>query len=127
MESKDMNVTEYERILKWFMDNKDTSERIHKSGKNKLDKWWFVIKRGNESYEAFRKKLKKYFEVGFQIPDYDKDKDLQLISEPIDFKKHSGDILTCKNCGNTIDLSNDLEKARAVKQFHNIKFARESA
>lgn len=127
MESNEMNVTEYERILNWFMANKDTSERIHKSGKNKLGKWWFVIKRGNESYETFREKLKKYYEVGFQIPDFDKDKDLQLISEPIDFKKHSGDILTCKNCGNTLDLSNDLEKARAVKQFHNIKFARETA
>lgn len=127
MESNEMNVTEYERILNWFIANKDTSERIHKSGKNKLDKWWFVIKRGNESYEAFREKLKKYYDVGFQIPDFDKDKDLQLISEPIDFKKHSADILTCKNCGNTLDLSNDLEKARAVKQFHNIKFARETA
>lgn len=122
MESNEMNITEYERILDWFMTNKDTSERIHKSGKNKLDKWWFVIKKGNDSYETFREKLNKYYKVGFQIPDFEKDKDLQLISEPIDFKKHSGDILTCRSCGNILDLSSDLERARAVKQFHNVKF-----
>lgn len=127
MESNEMNVTEYERILDWFMTNKDTSERIHKSGKNKLDKWWFVIKRGNDSYESFRKKLNKYYQVGFQIPDFEKEKDLQLISEPIDFKKHSSDILTCKSCGNILDLSSDLEKALAVKQFHNVKFVKETA
>ena len=126
MESNEMNVTEYERILDWFMTNKDTSERIHKSGKNKLDKWWFVIKRGNDSYESFREKLNKYYQVGFQIPDFDKEKDLQLIAEPIDFKKHSGDILTCKSCGNILDLSSDLERARAVKQFHNVKFVKET-
>ncbi|MEZ4776909.1 MAG: cold shock domain-containing protein [Bacteroidia bacterium] len=124
MESNEMNVTEYERILDWFMTNKDTSERIHKSGKNKLDKWWFVIKKGNDSYESFREKLNKYYQVGFQIPDFEKDKDLQLISEPIDFKKHSGDILTCRSCGNILDLSSDLERARAVKQFHNVKFVK---
>ena len=122
MESIEMNVIEYERILDWFMTNKDTSERIHKSGKNKMDKWWFVIKKGNDSYESFREKLNKYYQVGFQIPDFEKDKDLQLISEPIDFKKHSGDILTCRGCGNILDLSSDLERARAVKQFHNVKF-----
>lgn len=125
MESNEMNVTEYERILTWFITNKDTSERIHRSGKNRLDKWWFVIKRGNDSNEAFRQKLNKYYQVGFQIPDFEQDKDLQLISEPIDFKKHSGDILTCRSCGNILDLSSDLEKARAVKQFHNVKFVKE--
>lgn len=126
MESNEMNVTEYERILTWFITNKDTSERIHRSGKNRLDKWWFVIKRGNDSNEAFRQKLNKYYQVGFQIPDFEQDKDLQLISEPIDFKKHSGDILTCRSCGNILDLSSDLEKARAVKQFHNVKFVKET-
>jgi hypothetical protein len=58
------------------------------------------------------------------LPDFEKDKDLQLISEPIDFKKHSGDILTCRSCGNILDLSSDLERARAVKQFHNVKFVK---
>jgi hypothetical protein len=124
MESNEMNFTEYERILDWFITNKDISERIHKSGKNKLDKWWFVIKKGNDSYESFREKLNKYYQLGFQIPDFEKDKDLQLISEPIDFKKHNGDILTCRSCGNILDLSSDLERARAVKQFHNVKFVK---
>jgi len=127
MESNEMNVSEYERILSWFMTNKDTSERILKSGKNKLDKWWFVIKKGNDSYESFREKLNKYYQAGFQIPDFEKNKDLQLISEPIDFKKHNDDILTCRSCGNILDLSSDLERARAVKQFHKVKFVKEIA
>lgn len=126
MESNETNIEEYERILNWFVTNKDKSERIHKSGKNKKDKWWFTIRRGNDTMVEFRKKLTKYHQVGFQIPDFEKDKDLQLISEPIDFKKHSKDILTCKTCGNILDLSNDIEKARAVKKFHNVKFVAET-
>jgi len=127
MESNEINIEEYQRILNWFVTNKDTSERIHKSGKNKFDKWWFVIKRGNESNENFKSKLNKYFQVGFQIPDLEKDKDLQLISEPIACKKHSGDIFTCKSCGHTLDLSSDIEKSRAIKRFHNVKFAQATA
>lgn len=126
MESNETNIEEYERILNWFITNKDKSERIYKSGKNKKDKWWFTIRRGNDTMGEFRKKLTKYHLVGFQIPDFEKDKDLQLISEPIDLKKHSKEILTCKTCGNILDLSNDLEKARAVKKFHNVKFVAET-
>lgn len=126
MESIEMKADEYERILSWFVNNKDKSERIHKSGKNKLDKWWFLVKRSNDTYEKFREKLNKYCQVGFQIPDLEQDKDLQLISEPIDFKKHIGNILSCKSCGNILDLSNNPERAIAVKQFHNIKFVKEA-
>lgn len=126
MEANETNIEEYNRILNWFIQNKDKSDRIRKSGKNKRDKWWFTIKRGNDSMEEFRKKLTKYHQLGFQIPDFDNDKDLQLISEPIDFKRHSKDILTCKTCGNILDLSNDLEKARAVKKFHNVRFVVET-
>jgi hypothetical protein len=127
MESIETNLTEYERILDWFMTNKDTSERIYKSGKNRLGKWWFVIKKGDDTFELFRKKLNKYYQLGFQIPDFEIDKDLQLISEPIDYKKHSGDILNCRSCGHFLDLSSDLEKSRAVKQFHTVKFVKEIA
>lgn len=125
MEEHQTNIEEYNRILNWFIENKDKSNRIHKSGKNTRDKWWFTIRRGNDSMEEFRKKLNKYHQLGFQIPDFENDKDLQLISEPIDFKKHSKDILTCKTCGNILDLSNDLEKARTVKKFHNVRFIAE--
>jgi len=125
MEANETNIEEYNRILNWFIENKDKSDRIHKSGKTKKDKWWFTIRRGNDTMEEFKKKLTKYHQLGFQIPDFENDKDLQLISEPIDFKKHSKDILTCKTCGNILDLSNDLEKARAVKKFHNVRFVAE--
>ena len=116
------NTADYQRVLDWFITNKDESNRIHKSGKNKFDKWWFVIKRGKESLEAFREKLNKYFQLGFQIPDFGIDKDLQLISEPIDLKRQNEDVLICKECGNILDLSSDAERANAVKKFHNVKF-----
>jgi hypothetical protein len=126
MITNETNIEEYNRILNWFIENKDKSDRIHKSGKNKRDKWWFTIRRGNDSMEEFRKKLTKYHQLGFQIPDFENDKDLQLISEPIDFKRHSKDILSCKTCGNILDLSNDLEKAWAVKKFHKVRFVAET-
>jgi hypothetical protein len=126
MKENETNIEEYNRILNWFIENKDKSERIHKSGKNKRDKWWFTIRRGNDSMEEFRKKLTKYHKLSFQIPDFEYDKDLQLISEPIDIIRQSKDILTCKTCGNILDLSNDLEKARAVKKFHTVRFVAET-
>lgn len=69
--------------------------------------------------------MTKYYQIGFQIPDFVRDKDLQLIAEPFDLKKHTKDVFTCKTCGNILDLSNDPEKARAVKNFHNVKFPNE--
>ncbi|MFN8438124.1 MAG: cold shock domain-containing protein [Cytophagales bacterium] len=39
MEANETNIEEYNRILNWFIENKDKSDRIHKSGKNKRDKW----------------------------------------------------------------------------------------
>ena len=125
MEAIESNIEEYNRILNWFIENKGTSDRIHKSGKNKRDKWWFIIKRSNDTIEVFRKKLTKYYQIGFQIPDFARDKDLQLIAEPFDLKKHTKDVLTCKTCGNILDLTNNPEKARAVKNFHNVKFPNE--
>ena len=122
MESNEINSEEYRRILDWFIENKDRSDNIHKSGKSKHDKWWFAIRRGSMSPELFREKLTKYYQLGFKIPDYDQEKDMQLISEPFDIKKHSSDILTCKSCGNTLDLSSDFERARAIRSFHNVRF-----
>jgi hypothetical protein len=125
MDWNESNEEQFQNILNWFIANKDKSNRIHKYGKNKKGKWWFTIKRGNDSVDEFRKKLTKYNQLGFRIPDFEKEKDLQLISEPIEYKKQNKDILTCKTCGNVLDLSNDPEKAIAVKKFHNLKFVKD--
>ena len=127
MESNKMDIEDYNRILDWFISNREKSKRIYKSDKNKFGKWWFIIRRGNYSYEAFKEKLNKYYQMGFQIPNLDENRDLQLISEPIDFNKHRTDILICKSCGNILDLSMDLEKARAIRNFHNVSFVNEKA
>ena len=128
METNSTDIIEFEKILKWFIENKDKSQFIDKSGKNKFDKWWFKLVKGNLSYKQFKERLSKYLKIGFNLPDFDIeiDKDYQLIAEPITFKNESSDILSCKTCGHTIDLTNDPEKARAIKSFHKIKFAKET-
>jgi len=121
MESSSNQKGEYKELLDWLIKNKDTSHRIHKSGINRyknLDKWWFVLKKGKESYLEFRDRLIKYSQLGFQIPDLDEDKDYQLISEP----RMYFELFTCRNCHNTLDLSNDLERAWTMKHFHNAVF-----
>ena len=125
MVSYEMNLPEYQKILDWFIEYKDRSANIRKSGKNKYDKWWFLISRRDMSHDIFKKRLNKYFQLGFQIPDIDTDKEIQLISEPKDFTKHFIEILTCRSCGNTLDLSNDFERARAIRSFHSIRFIKE--
>jgi hypothetical protein len=126
MESSEFNEEEYNKILNQFISIRNTSSRISRSGKNKFGKWWFLIKRENEEYEVFRQKLNKYYQLGFQIPDLHQDKELQLISEPLDYQQHRSEILNCKFCNNTLDLSNDLEKAWTIKHFHNVRFVRQT-
>jgi hypothetical protein len=64
--------------------------------------------------------------LGFQIPNIEENRDIQLISEPNDFKKHNSEILTCKVCDNILDLSNDLERAATVKTFHNVRYVKQT-
>lgn len=125
MKKNDLNILEYNKVLKWFITNKDTSEHILKSGTNKKGKWWFTIGRGRDSMEKFKQNLIKFQKLGFQIPDIENDKNIQLISEPIDLKKHTNDILSCSYCDNILDLTNDAEKSRAVKKFHYVSFAKD--
>jgi hypothetical protein len=125
MVANETNIEEFNKVLNWFIDNKDKSSRINKSGKNKFDKWWFSIRRGPETMEKFNERLIRYYKLGFQIPDLTLNKEFQLISEPVNHKKKNEESLVCKSCGNILDLSNDIEKARAVKTFHNKIFMNE--
>lgn len=126
MISNTPNSAEYQRILNWFIENKDNKNHIHKSGKNRNNRWWFLIKRGTRSYEDFRQKLTKYAEIGFHIPDYEIDKDFQLISEPIHHLAHTNHLFICSSCGNTLNLLSDPEKAAAIKKYNTIIFPKVS-
>jgi hypothetical protein len=114
----------YERILSWFVASKDTSVRIFKSGQNKSGKWWFLVRKGEDTEQAFKVKLNYYAKIGFQIPDLSIEKDLQLIAEPGSLKKQNGDTFTCKSCGHTLDLSSNIGKSNKIKGFHTVKFPR---
>lgn len=117
------NQEEYQKILNWFIDNKDKSKHIEKSGQNKFGKYWFILKKlGDEN--MFRNKLKRYLQLGFQIPDFNKKKEKYLISEPMDYGKHSDNILVCESCGNTLDVDSDPRKSIAIKKYHTEKFGK---
>ncbi len=124
MDTINVNSEQYNKILSWFKLNKDKSNLIYKSGKNK-DRWWFTIRQGDDNFEEFRKKLTNILLAGLYIPDYNVDKELQLIAEPKNIKDQVDNILKCKSCSNILDLSNDYEKARAIKKFHNVRFVQE--
>ena len=85
MESKKGDVVEYERILNWFINNIGKSPRIRKGEKN-IYGWWFIVERGQESYEKFREKLDKYLKLGFRVPGLGENKN-SLYSGVIKFEK----------------------------------------
>jgi len=113
------NSSNFNEVLNWFITNKDTSPYIKKYGVNKFDKKWFIFYQNNMPDDLYSSKLKKYLSFGFQIPDINKKKQSQLISEPINFTEHNNNILVCESCVNIIDLSNDHEKSTAIKYFHD--------
>ena len=115
MQPKNYDLNEYERILKWFVDNKDRVSVIQKSGEHQGKKW-FLLKRGQDSEVIFQEKLRRYQMLGFRIPNIEITKEFQLISEANDEKE----IYVCSNCHNMLDLSTDLERAKAIKKYHNV-------
>jgi len=122
MEPNKPNPEFYNKVLSWFISNRENSSYIGKSGKNKLGKWWFSFLRGNLTKEIYRIKLNEYRNIGFQVPNINENRDNQLISEPINHTKQIDNIFTCIKCGNILDLNIDYEQAHAVKQYHILKF-----
>jgi hypothetical protein len=119
------NKTKFKKSLEWFINNKETSPHIIKSGLTQKDKHWFRFSRSNLSQETFRKKINNLMLIGFNIPDYDSYNDVYLISEPNDYVKHNSDLLVCSSCDNIVDLSNDFERANAINYFHKEYFEHE--
>lgn len=128
MEKVELIIDKYNRLLDWFKSQRGIQHSIvHKSGQNK-GRWWFTIKkREGLTYEDYRGILTKILKIGFQVPDIETDKYFQLIHEPINIEKRKEEILTCTSCGHFLDLTIDLEKASAIKNFHFVKFPVEPA
>ena len=122
MEENKVNIDEFNKALDWFVKNKNNSKYITKSGISKNNKNWFLFAKADMPIEKYNSKLNNLLVLGFSIPNIDENRIVQLISEPIDFKKHNSEILVCKNCKNTLDLSIDREKSIAIKYFHNVRY-----
>jgi len=126
MESNEIDNEKFQKALNWLVNNKENSRHIVKSGLTKNNKNWFRFAKAELSTEDYRLKLHSLLSLGFQIPNIDENRDVQLISEPNDFKKHNSEILTCKVCDNILDLSNDLERASTMKTFHNVRYVKQT-
>lgn len=112
----------FNKQLNWFVEHKDSHPNIINSGKRiKDNKWWFIWARGNMSFVEYNKQIQSLFSSGFTIPDFDdKEKENQLIAEPID------KVFVCPNCDLHFDLNNmqdfDYGKKIAIQKFHTIIF-----
>lgn len=118
MNTFEPNVEEFNRILDWFVKNKDTSKHIVKYGKNKFEKWWFRLKAKDGDGETFFKRLLHYKRVGFNVPELVEGNMFQMISEPINFGEIKVNELECGNCGNRIDMNEFPEKKLIMKGYH---------
>lgn len=128
MESNTNQQDEYNKVLNWFISQKENTKYIASCGQREKDKkWWFRLKKNNLNQEEFNKKIRTLVSIGFNVPNFnDEHLSIQLIAEPNDFQKHNSEILICRVCDNILDLSNDLEKASAVKTFHNVHFVKQT-
>ena len=126
MGSNEIDNEKFQKVLNWLITNKENSKHIIKSGVNKNNKNWFRFAKADLSSVEYNSKLHSLLSLGFQIPNIEENRDIQLISEPNDFKKRNSEILTCKVCSNILDLSSDLERAATVKNFHNVRYVKQT-
>ncbi|RNI26916.1 cold-shock protein [Rufibacter latericius] len=110
----------YATRLEWFIQNREVSKSIRKSGQNNSGKWWFLLERGKYTYDEFKEKLASYSSCGFYIPDLDKEKDLQLLVEGSTAKLgyEGARNLKCTSCSHEISLSKEIDKFNVMKKYH---------
>lgn len=122
MGTKNADIEGFNNVLRWFVENKDKSPYIKKSGKTINNKNWFMFARHDQQQEEYNSKLKYYLSLGFQIPNIDENRSFQLISEPNNYENHNSGILSCNFCSNILDLANDTEQASAIRYFYKAYF-----
>lgn len=125
MDKNEQNEAEYDKVLKWFMDNRANEDYIAKSGQTKKGKWWFRFKKHNLNHDEFYQKLTNLLKLGFHIPNFEEyERKVQLVSEGDSNKESEAEVLVCSNksCGHIVDLSTDLEKAWIIKRYHNVRY-----
>ncbi len=132
MESNVHDESEYQKVLNWFIRNKDNQELFAKSGQvesgKRAGKWWFRFKKNNLSHDEYYQKLGNLIKLGFRVPNFEEyERTIQLVSEGDSNENKNSDILICSNpsCENILDLTTDLERTWAIKKFHNVRFVRQ--
>jgi len=125
MDDNKKNQEEYDKVLKWFIANRENADYIAKHGQTKNGKWWFRFKKHNLTHDEFYLKLTNLLKLGFNIPNFDKfEREVQLVSESDSNNESESKIYICsnKNCEHILDLSTDLEKAWVINRYHNVRF-----
>jgi hypothetical protein len=118
MDIYEPKIEELNRILSWFIENRETSDQVVNSGKSKFDKWWFRLKAKDSNTDAFFEKVKHYKRIGFNVPDLEVGKDHFLISEPINFSSQKTNEIECNHCGNRVDFNEFPEKRVIMRGYY---------
>lgn len=108
------NGERYIGLVKWFRDQTKNANYSFINHENLGDLFFHKRNVNSEGITSIQ--------IGFNVPNLAEYKDLQIISEPINIKKHKNTLLICKTCVNELNLSKDPEKSRAIKEYHIVKF-----
>lgn len=110
----------YQRALMWLInDAKKPHSNVIKSGKNKHNQHWFRFSKANLGSDVYQNKLENLLKLGFHIPEFNPQKSIHLISEPLDSKSQYIKLLTCSHCNHVIDLTDDKEREYAITKYHS--------
>lgn len=113
----------YLKALLWLNENKENSNIISKYGPIKDGGKWFLLKSSFfKSKKEFKQKLANLRSFGFEVPNIDKDRDMQLVGT--NFKGINN--FKCSRCGHTLNLielvhskeASNREKLLALKKYH---------
>lgn len=118
MEKFESKIKEYKKYLEWFINNREKSSQIVKSGQKKDGKWWFILKAKNGDLSNFYTKLIQYKKVGFNVPELTEGNEYQFVGEPFNFIDTKINQFHCLNCGNQIDLNEFPEKRVIMRGYH---------
>lgn len=119
-EMKEQN-SNYDVLLKWMLDNKNTHPCITKSDVNQNGKHWFLWIQGDFSREKYRETVINFRRNGFNVPDFeDENKSSYLIAEPR-YNKPIDSYYKCSKCNNELIISKDVlppDQYSAIKNYH---------
>lgn len=109
-------------VIQFFKENITNTQVVASSGQRPKDGgWWFRFCKGLLSDIQYEQKLFNLLKLGFNVPEIeDKSLTIQFVSEPYqDSKEDKFLFCTNKDCGKTISLTDNFERARSIISFHS--------